>query len=402
MMFTLITLAIAVVTVVLLLRPLFSKEHSTLVERDRVNIQSAATKLAELKAELKDGLISEEQFQQYQLELETTALEDLQNNTATETKEGKGNKALAIIIALFVPILSIAIYQKIGDETALDAQLQADETALATQEMEKMLLTVEKSILENPEDVEGRIALAQVYIELERYSDAVNVYHELNTLLPNEPDILVNYAEALARSHANRLTGKPIALLNKALEIAPKHGRALWLAGFAEQQAENKTAAIMHWRHLLEGMEAGSEAHKQLTNLLAELEGTETTTEKSTVTVLTEQSLQVTVSLLPELETKVAPDTVMFIYARAAEGPPMPLAVHKGLAKDLPITVTLDDSMAMMPQMSLSSFPNVIVGARLSSNGQPQGQTGDYEGFSGVIEVLTNPVVNILIDSIKP
>jgi len=106
--------------------------------------------------------------------------------------------------------------------------------------------------------------------------------------------------------------------------------------------------------------------------------------------------------LSPEFLNKVDPNTTLFIYARASEGPPMPLAVHKGLAKDLPITVTLDDSMAMMPQMSLSSFPKVIVGARLSSNGQPQGQSGDYEGYSDAIEVSTNPVVDILINSVKP
>jgi cytochrome c-type biogenesis protein CcmH len=405
MMFMLLTIAIAVITVVFLLLPLFSKkEQQASVERDAINVQSAAARQTELKHELENKLITEEQFQHYQLELETAALEDLRNSTSFKTHERKGNIILAIIITLLVPVVSISIYQQLGNEAAFDVQLQIDESAIASQEIEKMLATVEKEVLENPDDIEGRIALGQVYNELERYSDAANVYRELNQLSPNEPDVLVSYAEALARSHGNRLTGKPTELLNEALKIAPKNGRALWLAGFAEQQADNKEGAITHWRHLLAGLEEGSDEHQQLDNLIAELENPEPTSETVVATQASnvKQSLQVTVSLSPELQAKVDPDTTMFIYARAAEGPPMPLAVHRGLAKDLPVTVTLDDSMAMMPQMALSSFPKVIVGARLSSNGQPQGQSGDYEGFSDAIEVLTNPTVDILIDSIKP
>ena len=405
MTFILLTLVIAVITVLFLLLPLFSKDgQQSKVERDAVNIQAAATRLSELKLELENGLISQERFDNYKLELETTALDDLRNTASSDTQEHKGNKILAVIVALLVPLLSITIYQQLGDEAAFNPQLQTDESAVASQEIEKMLIAVEQAVKENPDDVEGRIALAQVYVELERFSDAATVYLELNKLRPNEPDILVNYAEALARSHGNRLTGKPTELLNAALQIEPKHGRALWLAGFAEQQADNKEGALAHWRHLLAGMEEGSEVFQHLENLISELaNGTPApNVVTSNQSAAVQQSIQVKVTLASEFQSKVDPNTTLFIYARASEGPAMPLAVHKGLAKDLPITVTLDDSMAMMPQMTLSRFPKVIIGARLSSNGQPQGQSGDYEGYSDTIEVSTNPVVDILINSVKP
>ena len=161
---------------------------------------------------------------------------------------------------------------------------------------------------------------------------------------------------------------------------------------------------MTHWRNLLVNIGEKSEISKQLKNLISELEPSESTSDKIIINQDSDikKSIQVMVSLPPELQSKVAPNTTMFIYARASKGPPMPLAVYRGLAKDLPITVTLDDSMAMMPQMTLSSFPKVIIGARLSSNGQPQGQSGDYEGFSDVIEISKNPIVNILINTIKP
>ena len=405
MMFVLLTLAIAVIAVLLLLRPLLSKkEQQSKVERDAVNIQAAATRLSELKLELENGLIDQERFDNYKLELETAALDDLRNTSLPETHKHKGNTILAVIVALLVPLLSIAIYQHLGNEAAFDVALQTDESSIANQEIENMLAAVEQAVQENPDNVEGRIALAQVYVELERYSDAATVYLELKKLRPDDPDILVNYAETLARLHGNRLTGKPTALLNAALEIEPKHRRALWLAGFAEQQANNKEGALTHWRHLLAAIEEDSEAFQHLANMISELESgalfpANNTAEQSSDI---QQSIQVNVALASEFLGKVDPNTTLFIYARASEGPPMPLAVYKGLAKDLPITVILDDSMAMMPKMSLSSFPKVIVGARLSSNGQPQGRSGDYEGYSDTIEVSTNPMVDILINSLKP
>lgn len=404
-MFIILTLATAVLSVLLLLRPLFSKERQqSKVERDAVNIQSAATRLSELKLELENELISQERFDKYKLELETAALDDLRNATSVEIKEHKDNRILAIIVALLVPLLSIAIYQQLGDEAAFDIALQTDESAIAAREIEEMLAAVEQAVQENPNDVEGRIALAQAYTRLERYNDAVAVHLELNKLRPDEPDILVNYAEALARSHGNQLTGKPTELLNAALLIEPKHGRALWLAGFAEQQAGNKEGAVAHWRNLLASIEAGSEVFQHLESLIFELNREKPTPEVSSSgqSIAVKQSIQVKVSLSSEIDSKVDPNTTLFIYARASEGPAMPLAVHKGLAKELPITVTLDDSMAIMPQMSLSSFPKVIIGARLSSNGQPQGQSGDYEGHSDVIETSTNSVVDVLINSVKP
>lgn len=404
-MFILVTLALALITVILLLLPLFSKKkQQTVIERDAVNVESAATRLAELKQELESGLIDEEQFQRHQLEVETSALEDLRDSTTVDLQERSNNKTIAIIVALVIPLFSIAVYQQLGNEAAFDKALQTAEPAITTEEIEKMLSVLNEQVKNNPNDVDGRIALSQIYFQLERYDDATTIYRELNELRPNDPDIMVNYAELLARSHGNNLKGKPTELINKALNIAPKHGRALWLAGFAEQQAGNKEKAVTYWRQLLAGMEQGSEVHQHLQKLITETENSEAAAE----TVVTgkkgesNQSLQVTVSLSKELQSKVDPNTTLFIFAKASEGPPMPLAVHRGLAKDLPITITLDDNMAMMPQMTLSSFPKVIVAARLSSNGQPQGQAGDFEGYSEEIEVSTTPTVDILINSVKP
>lgn len=409
MMFIFLAISIVLIVVLFLLFPLFfRKKQPVIIERDAVNVESAAARLSELKEELETGQITEEQFQRYRLELETTALKNLNTDPSVRKQGQKRNTVLAIIMAVIIPFLSVFIYQMIGSEEALVGQqiTPVDSAAAreADQKLEKILAAVEDDVRKHPDDVEGRIALGQVYVEQERFSDAAAIYREVYQLRPEEPDILVNYAEALARSHGNRMTGKPAELLNEALGIEPNHGRALWLAGFAEKQANNTEAALTHWRHLLKGLETDSDFYQKVKESIADAESGDTRSDSVTIAGSADanQSIEVNVSLAPELQAKVDSDTTLFIFARASEGPPMPLAVHRALAKDLPITVTLDDSMAMMPEMSISHFQSVVVGARLSSNGQPQGQSGDFEGFSDVVEKSTNSTVDVVINLIKP
>ena len=408
MIFTLIAVTASLIVALVLVWPLFSKKHQTdIVGRDQVNLQSAVTRLAELKQELEEGQITAEQFEKYRLDLEIVAVEDLNTSSSSPATCGKGNTIIASSVVLIVLLASTLIYQQNGFKQEFEeAQQQLVVENSKQAEADKIITTVEKFIKENPENVESRVILAQVYIEEERFSDAAAIYRELYDINPEEPDILVNYAEALARSHGNRLIGKPTDLLNEALQLAPNHGRALWLAGFAAQQAENNEQALKHWKHLLAGIEEGSEIYQNVVTLIAETEKSNSASTLTTTVVPGDgtgtAAIEVMVTLAPEIADKLNSDTTLFVFARAAEGPPMPLAVHRGIAKDLPLKVTLDDSMAMIPKMSLSNFPNIVVGARLSSNGQPQGQAGDLEGFSEIINVLENSSLELVIDSIKP
>jgi cytochrome c-type biogenesis protein CcmH len=108
-----------------------------------------------------------------------------------------------------------------------------------------------------------------------------------------------------------------------------------------------------------------------------------------------------TVSLSPAVSAKVDQGDTVFIFARPAEGSRMPLALVRKQVKDLPVTFTLDDSMAMSPQAKLSNYPEVIVGARISKSGGATPQSGDIEGLSGKIRTGGAPV-KLVIDRVLP
>ena len=113
------------------------------------------------------------------------------------------------------------------------------------------------------------------------------------------------------------------------------------------------------------------------------------------------QAVRGRVSLAPSLAAKASPQDTVFIFARASEGPRMPLAILKRKVSDLPISFSLDDSMAMSPQMKLSGFANVVVGVRVSKSGQATPQSGDLIGQSAPVGLGAKPI-ELLIDSVQP
>ncbi len=110
------------------------------------------------------------------------------------------------------------------------------------------------------------------------------------------------------------------------------------------------------------------------------------------------KGVTVMISLSDELKAKAKPEDTVFIYAKAMAGPPMPLAAQRKQVKDLPLTIVLDDSTAMMPQMKLSNFAEVKVGARVSFTGQPTAQPGDL--FTEKASVKAGETIKLVIDSV--
>jgi len=226
--------------------------------------------------------------------------------------------------------------------------------------------------------------------------------NHLLKLKPDDPDAMVAWVEATAEtSPSHQIDDASRAKLQRALQIEPTHQRALWLLGISDFQRKDYANATKQWKTLLPLLQPGSkvatavqqelaaaEAHTRGSTPDAALVAADPAPASSVAVAPNTVALNVTVKLDPKLAARVQPADTLFVFARAVDGPPMPLAVARLKASDLPAKITLTDAMAMTPAMTLSKFSEVNVAARISKSGNAMPHTGDLE--SAPVEVATD------------
>ncbi|MDQ7017433.1 MAG: c-type cytochrome biogenesis protein CcmI [Gammaproteobacteria bacterium] len=427
-LFWIISAAMLLAALALLLPTLLRPKQFIDPDLNLINVNIAKQRLNELDAEYQAGQHSEVQYQQIQKDLEQQLANDLEKEHAPQTrKEIQSSKSVAIIIASVVPILAISLYLTRGD---LDAMEMSGPGAGANREInsmvaqnggtmptvDEMIVSLKQKLADKPNNPQGWYMLARSYMALKQYNDAVGAWKELLSLIgPNDAEVLVQYADALAMTQGGRLTGKPAEQVFQALELNPNNTQGLWLAGMAMQEKKDYPAALNYWKRLEPNMDDDPESQTALRDLInrAEQKLQQPVTNFKTLpsiasaaqapaqAALGKDSIRLEIDLDPNLAAKVAIEDSLFIYAKAMSGPPMPLAAVRKKAIDLPLSITLNDSMAMMPQMKLSNFAQVKVGARISKSGNAIAQDGDFYAEVQSVTVGQEAVVKILIKQIK-
>jgi cytochrome c-type biogenesis protein CcmH len=244
---------------------------------------------------------------------------------------------------------------------------------------------------ENPNDAEGWMMLGRAYRALERFQESSDAFRKAVALAPDNADLLADLAETLALGTGRTLAGEPTRLLERALKLDPDNDKVLALSGSAAFERKDYKAAIRHWEALLTHPSVSDELAQGLRTGIAEARAL-STGKKTIAAKPAPGRVSGTVTLDSALRARAAPDDTVFVYARAAQGPRMPLAIVKMQVKDLPYNFSLDDSMAMMPEMKLSAFTEVIVGARVSKSGSAKPAAGDLEGASATVSPGANGV----------
>jgi cytochrome c-type biogenesis protein CcmH len=275
---------------------------------------------------------------------------------------------------------------------------------------------------EQPQDAEGWAMLARSYSVLGRHPEALNAYEKAVALRKDDATLLSDYADSLAVKNNRSLAGEPMKWVERALKIDPRNLKALSLAGTHAFTRKDYRAAVKYWEQVVQfgpsdnDMVKGAQANLVEARELAGLPPAAPAASSSALAALadapaaggavaaaaTGATVSGTVSLAPALAKQVKPDDTLFIYARAAEGSRMPLAILKKQVKDLPFNFSLDDSLAMSPAAKLSGAPKVIVTARISSSGNAMPQPGDLSGQTESIRVGASGIKLEIRDVIKP
>jgi len=380
--------------------PLARRAASAGASRDAVNVAVYRDQLRELEADLRSGTLAPDQHDKARAEIEERLAADLGKSEAAAQAPASARRA-ALALGLAVPVCALAIYLAVGTPRALSPQAQAGAGphGMTAQQFETMVGRLAARMKENPDDVEGWMMLGRSYAVLGRFPESSAAYAQAVAREPNDAQLLADYADSLAMAQGRTLQGEPEKLLKRALAADPNNVKALVLAGTAAFDRNDKAGAVRLWQRALAVLPAESEMAQRVRASIAEAGG-QSQVAGAPKTPKPQGSARVsgTVKVDPRLAGKIAPDDTVFIFARAAEGPRMPLAILRKQGRDLPLQFTLDDSMAMAPQMNLSAFPRVVIGARVSKSSNASAQPGDLQGASAPITVGSERV-DVTIDT---
>ena len=355
--------------------------------------------LQELQADLANGTIREAQFHEAEQELKRRLLEESRVQVTPMIGSNR-QRWIAATIALALPLASFALYRLLGQPNSFATPAAtASVENITPQQFAIMTQRLAVKLREQPNDPLGWNMLAKAYMALGRANDGIMAYDRAVMLAPDNASLLAEYAHALASRDNNSFGGRPRELIAQGLKLEPNNPRILALAGSAAYEAKDFSAAIAHWEKLLAQVPKQSEITDEV---MASINAARAALEQKP-SATASAGVSGTVALSDTLKDKVAAADTLFIYARAAGGnaPKMPLAVWRGVVKDLPRNFTLDDSMAMTPAMVLSKFEQVTVEARVSKSGNAIPQSGDLSAAAVTVKPGAKNI-KLLIDRIVP
>jgi cytochrome c-type biogenesis protein CcmH len=241
-----------------------SKESNVSVYRDQ---------LAELEADLRNGIIAEDQYQQDRDGIERRMLEDVSASGDTAAKPAPTNpdRRSAYAIAFAIPVLAIVLYLQIGNPglkpqgrpepppESPSAESSQPDSQMTQPNIQANVAALAKRLEQNPNDVQGWTMLGRSYTSMEKYQEASDAYARATGLKADDADLWADYAFTLAMANGGHLQGKPQELIKKALQLDPDNAKGLELAGSAAFEAKNYKQAIDYWQRLLAKTPAGSE-----------------------------------------------------------------------------------------------------------------------------------------------
>ncbi|MGB1808591.1 MAG: c-type cytochrome biogenesis protein CcmI [Porticoccaceae bacterium] len=374
-------------------------------DSQQANVEIFRDQEAQLARQLEAGEINESQHQQ----LLTEAQQLLLHNTAAEPADGQKSQAstgfwlLPLLLVLLIAGTLVS-YNQLGataDEKILELMEQgADLTEDSAAEIswrQSLNAVILQRVKQRPDNIYYWAMLAQGALVEGDVLAASQYFAAAIEVTPEDGFLLAQYAESLYLVAGNRFTEPVIGAMDRAFAVDSNNPTILGLKGIQSFENAQLQLAITYWQGAIQGLDSNSPTARALqqgidraNSLLGKPAGAESGT-----------TITVQLSLAPGIS--FAPTQMVFVAAVRTSGSAMPLAAQKLTAADLPVTVTLSDSQALMAGQSLSSVDQIKLIARLSTTGSATPQSGDWEIQSEVIELsdISGPVA-LQINSQRP
>jgi cytochrome c-type biogenesis protein CcmH len=423
---TFIIVAILMVAAALawVLWPLLRPADRKSIEQRVANLTIFKDQFADLEADLRRGSISQDQYGEAKSELERRMLDESRAEKTVPAPAPAARFKTALVLAAAIPIVAGLLYARLGAPDAFSplATATQDQHQLTGAQVEEMTAKLAARLEKEPDNIDGWVMLARTYYSQRRFEEASRAYEKLTALLPNEPALYADYADALAMAQGRRIAGKPMELVMKALALDPNQWKALAMAGTEAFDRKDYKGAVEYWERL-KASSAGEPIGQQIQGSIDEarrLGGLPPSPDAGAAPVAaakatpapaaaTKQAAPAgggtnvsgTVTLSAELKAKAGPNDAVYVFARPADGSKMPIAITRAQVKDLPLKFTLDDSTSMSKDIKISALQEVIVAARVSKSGSAMPASGDLEGITKPVKVGSSGLA-VTIDRVLP
>lgn len=381
----------------------FSRKSDDHLELSELNTRVFNEHLAQLEQDLSENIIDQQDFDAQKRELEDRYILDMDGLDSSSSKVSSKSSMVVLLVAGLISVVSsVAIYYKLGATEELEMAESLEKVkGLSEQEL---LARMEKQLESNPNNLEGQLLLARTYLTLGRSADAVKPLTtalELAEGAEGEAMISAQLAQAIYFSDPSFIPEKAEALIARSLELDPQEPTALGVSGiFAFEQGKYELA-IQQWQKILALIEEGPNAEslrqgiKTARAKLAEQNG-EAPAASLTASDSEPVVIKVAVGVSDEVRDAFDPATRVFVYARHATGPKMPLSIQSLNLDALPVSLQLDDSTSMGGMAKLSDAETVQVVARISVSGSAMPSEGDLQVMSKPIDLTAVPDVVVL------
>lgn len=397
--------------------PLLRRRQAGHASRKAINTAIYRDQMVDIDRDLASGALTATDHAIARDELERRVLEDVADDAPTTASAPRRLPRTALVLSAILPVAAVALYFVLGTPAALDPTVQKNASPTAA-EVEKMVATLAAKLEQNPNNPEGWVMLGRSYKAMGRFDEAARAFDRAGPVVESEPELMLDIAELSAELNQGKIDGKGLELLQRVLKEQPDNPQALVLAGTNAFFRQNYADAVRHWERLLamvppdsqdaQNLSAGIDKARSLMNSGAKpvsgpFEAPAPAPEKPQAAAQANGATAVggRVDLAPALKAKASPDDLVYIFARAAQGPRMPLAVLRARVADLPMDFKLDDSMAMSPDFKLSSVTELRIEARVSKSGDAIAKPGDLSGdISPVKPGATG--LKLVIDKVLP
>ena len=283
-LFWIICAVMIAIALAFVLPPLLAASETNPVGEKQSNINVYRDQLAELEADLRNGIVAADQYQQDRDGIERRMLEDVSpaNDPVDKAATIKSDRRPAYAVAFLIPLVAITLYMQIGNPRLKPqgrpeppTEVTADESSQAPagmpqQNIEANVAALAKRLEQNPNDVQGWTMLGRSYTSMEKYKEASGAYAKATALKADDADLWADYAFAMAMANGQHLQGKPQELIRKSLQLDPNNPKGLELAGSAAFESKDYKQAIDYWQRLLAKTPAGSELAQTISQRIDE------------------------------------------------------------------------------------------------------------------------------------